>query len=208
MSGDILKKFSEKYYGNYRMKVLDNNDPSKLGRVKAWIYPMLVDDKLKASELPWVVPAMPLFDGAGTGIGSFIVPRVGTMLWGFFEAGDIYQPVYFAEATDGVKGLPTNHTLAYPDIKAWQTKNGFKVTLVDGPAVANVYLKIVHPKGHTITIDNNVVSIAAIGNLETTSTVDTTIEPDGNFTVTVEGNASISATGNVTIEGATVSINP
>jgi hypothetical protein len=69
-------------------------------------------------------------------------------------------------------------------------------------------LKIVHPKGHTITIDNNVVSIAAIGNLETTSTVDTTIEPDGNFTVTVGGNASISATGNVTIEGATVSINP
>ena len=33
------------------------------------------------SDLPWAVPAMPLFSGSGNNQGSFCVPDVGTYVW-------------------------------------------------------------------------------------------------------------------------------
>jgi hypothetical protein len=52
-----------------------------------------------------------------------------TNVWVFFEAGDIYQPVYFAEATDGLKGLPVDIDEDYPSTTVTETKTGIVIKI-------------------------------------------------------------------------------
>lgn len=108
------------FFGNYRAKVLSTTDPLNLGRVKCEIYPMLIGEVtargltgiegVPLAALPYAVPAYPLFVGAKAGNGFWTVPEVGSYVWVFFEGGDINQPVYFAEAGDGVQGVPTGRS--------------------------------------------------------------------------------------------------
>jgi len=174
-------------YGNYRAKVLDNLDPLKLGRVKLEIYPILIG--IEADFLPWATPAMPIFDGAGLNTGSFIVPKNDTMVYCFFENGDIYQPVFFAEATDGKKGLPTSREINYPNRKVWRTDSGIEVFIDDTEQEVYIY----HPSTTDIKIDKS-------GNID--------INGNKDISVIVKGNANISAIGNIIISGASVNINP
>ena len=53
-------------------------------------------------------------------LGTFAVPDVGTQVWVFFEAGDIYQPVYFAACPNKLKGQPTEKATNYPNTKVWK----------------------------------------------------------------------------------------
>lgn len=130
-----------KFYGMYRAKVLSNADSEMLGRIKAEVYPMLIG-KVSAqslegitgidiSLLPWVVPAMPISSGAGSGCGSFAVPGIGSFVFVFFEAGDINQPVYFAEAQTKTLGLPGSRVTSYPNRKVVETAGGVKIILDD-----------------------------------------------------------------------------
>lgn len=132
----------------YRALVLDNNDPDKLGRIKARIYPMFFN--LGSEVIPWAVPASPLFAGAGDGFGSICIPSIGTYVFVFFEQGRIDQPVYFAEAQTATKGIPTESTTNYPNRKVWKTSDNFVVYIDE---TANE-LKITHQSGTKITIDS------------------------------------------------------
>lgn len=157
-----LKKESLKFDGMYRGKVLDNDDSSQFGRVKLEV--LGVFDGISSSDLPWAIPAPPLFAGAGVGFGCFAVPAVGGFVWCFFEAGDFNQPVYFAEATDGIHGLPSERTTNYPDRKVWKTENGIVICIDD--TSGNQEIKITHPGGATITVnDDGDVSVATLGDV-------------------------------------------
>lgn len=210
---DVLKiQKSGKFDNIYRGTVVYNNDPLKLGRVKVQVYPMLSD--IQADDLPWAVPGHGIVCGAGPSTGVFAVPDVGSNVFVFFEAGNIYQPVYLAEAPDGVKGLPSEKDTNYPNRRGFKTSSGFVVYIDDTEKT----LHIEHPKGTTITLtdepraqlehpsgsylifdENGVVQVHAADNLEVTVV--------GNMSATVTGDMDVQATGAVTIQGATVSIN-
>ncbi len=129
-----------KYPYNYRGKVLDNSDPLKIGRIRCEVYPMLIGvetarqmrasnsrctiEGIETSALPWAIAATPVFFGAGNGTGVFTVPDVDSMVWVFFEQGNINQPVYFAEAPDGANGLPTNRLTGYPERRVIKSSSG------------------------------------------------------------------------------------
>lgn len=183
MSKEIFKKFSGKYYGMYRGKILDNNDPSQLGRCRIQIYPMFSEISV-AADLPWATPAMSLFEGAGTGIGSFCVPDIDTFVFCFFEEGDIYQPVYFAEAQTAGKGLPTERTTNYPNRKVFKTSSGIVIYIDDTAKV----VKIKTAQDIYFQLD------------DTNKTID--------IKHPVTARIFIDATGNVIVTGTTVSINP
>lgn len=117
------------FNGNYRGKVVSNTDPSSLGRIKVEVFGVF--DGIAAADIPWAVPAFPLSSGAGVGFGSFAVPEVDSYVWCFFESGDVYQPVYFAEATDGVHGLPSERMANYPSRKVVKTKSGTVIYIDD-----------------------------------------------------------------------------
>lgn len=47
-------------------------------------------------NLPIAEPAQPLFAGGNDSNGTFQYPDIGSVVWLFFEYGDISRPVYFA----------------------------------------------------------------------------------------------------------------
>lgn len=74
------------YNSFYRAKVIDTNDPEKLGRVKVQI--SSVD-----SGGSWAYPA--IFNGMGYQTGMFILPPVGSTVFVTFEYSDEHRPIYF-----------------------------------------------------------------------------------------------------------------
>jgi len=137
------------YTGFYRGKVLDNTDSSQLGRIKVNIHGVF--DGISSQYLPWAVPAMPLFSGSGTDQGCFCVPDVGTYVWCFFEGAHLYQPVYFAEASDGVHGKISERTTNYPNRRILKTKNDIVIYIDD----TDKEIKVDHPSGAYVTIDGS-----------------------------------------------------
>jgi len=203
MSG-LLKQKDNKFHGIYRGKVLDNNDPDKYGRLKIQVYPMM--SELIAEELPWSKPAMPIFEGAGLvtpddvpsgGIGSFIVPKINTYLFVFFEAGDIYSPVFFAEAPTATRGLPTIKDTNYPNRKVLRTRSGIEIYL---DTQINE-IKVLHPTGTFITITET-------GGIIINVAENVVEQVDGNVDVHVDGNITVTSDSNIIIQGADVHINP
>ena len=144
-----FEKDTLKFDGMYRGKVLDNDDPSEFGRIKVEVFGVF--DGIVAADVPWAVPAMPLFSGAGAGFGSFTVPEIDSYVWCFFESGDHNQPVYFASATDGVHGLPAERETNYPFRRVMRTKNGIVIYIDDYVKE----IKVDHPSGAYLKIDGS-----------------------------------------------------
>lgn len=128
--------------GNHRGKVLatDSAEDNKYGRIKVEVFPYLVSTQtasqlgadetgMKIEDIPWAVPAYPLTCGSGEGYGFFSVPEIGSSVWVFFEAGNVYQPVYFAEAPTGIHGLPNKRLTNYPDTLVIQTVKGDSIVI-------------------------------------------------------------------------------
>lgn len=147
-----------KYDGIIRAQVAANNDPSKLGRVKLYI-PNIYDESLSTTDIPWATPAMSLFAGAGEDYGSFTVPRVESYVFVFFEQGNIYQPVYFAEAQSGKHVIDMSADTNYPNTKVWKTPAGMTLTISDSVDITESSIEVMSPTGYYLKMD-------AAGNVE------------------------------------------
>ena len=166
--------------GFHRGVVMDNNDPEKWGRCRINVHGFF-DDITETSHLPWAAPILPLWSGAGAGHGWFSVPDVGTTVMCFFEAGDIYQPVYFGEAPDGVRGHPAEGDTNYPNRRGFKTGGGHIIFIDDTADI----IQIEHNEGSLIQITPTVLKLTKAG-----------------------ASIEIDASGNITISGTKVDINP
>jgi len=180
--------------GIYRGKVLatDATTDSKLGRVKVEVYPYLIGvstaralgevvEGIATEALPWAYPAFSLFSGSGLERGSFAVPEVGSYVFVFFEAGDVYQPVYFAEAPCGsgeeVDGIPQEALEHYPHTRVFKTGTG--ITFAITGEEDNNTIVVTHPSGTTISVDNK-------GTVSISSEKDIIINASNNVSVTAK----------------------
>jgi hypothetical protein len=75
-----------RFYGKYRGRVTDNDDPLKLGRVR-----VKVPDVFGDESSGWALPCFPL---AAAGQGLFMVPPVDAWVWVEFEYGTPDKPIY------------------------------------------------------------------------------------------------------------------
>ncbi len=73
------------FFGKYRGRVVNNNDPLHKGRVKVTVAQVL--DEVEV----WALPCVPY---AGRSRGFFAMPEVGTSVWVEFEAGDPSHPIW------------------------------------------------------------------------------------------------------------------
>ena len=74
-----------KYFGKYRGKVIDNQDPRRLGRLK------VVVPEVGGDDLPmWALPCVPY---AGKGVGLWALPSIGSAVWVEFEGGEPDYPI-------------------------------------------------------------------------------------------------------------------
>lgn len=149
LGNEDFKSDDFKYPGFYRGLVLDNADPDELGRIKVRIFGVFSDD-FPASVLPWAVPAMPIGSGAGVGYGCSCIPEIDSYVFCFFESNNLFQPVYFAEAPDGIHGLPSEMSTNYPYRKVLKSKNGIVIIIDD--LDKEIYVN--HPSGSYLKIDS------------------------------------------------------
>jgi uncharacterized protein involved in type VI secretion and phage assembly len=111
-------------YGKFAGTVRDNQDPERLGRIKASV-PEVLDDV----ETGWAKACVPY---AGPSAGFFSLPPVGAGVWIEFEAGDISRPIwtgcYWGTAEPPMK--PPG-TLSEPTTHIWRTTLGLTAVLDD-----------------------------------------------------------------------------
>jgi hypothetical protein len=108
------KGVTSRLYGNYRAVVVENRDNEKFGRVLVWIPDLMPD--IPSTTGIWARPANNPMGGRNTQYGSdnnymgtCYIPRKGSWLWIFFEAGNINRPYYFASLDiEHAKVLPEN----------------------------------------------------------------------------------------------------
>jgi uncharacterized protein involved in type VI secretion and phage assembly len=74
------------FFGKYRGKVKDNEDPMKMGRLLLSVPSVLGD--LTSS---WAMPCVPF---AGDGVGFFALPPVNANVWVEFEGGQPDFPIW------------------------------------------------------------------------------------------------------------------
>lgn len=77
---------SVKYYGKYRAKVVDIDDPEKRGRVR-----VMCPRVLGTAKSSWCEPCIPVAYDLG---GDFALPKISEFVWVEFESGDVNKPIY------------------------------------------------------------------------------------------------------------------
>ncbi len=74
------------YFGKFRARVHDINDPEKRGRIRV-LCPKVLGDSVSN----WCEPCVSVAYDYG---GDFAVPQVGETVWVEFESGNINNPIY------------------------------------------------------------------------------------------------------------------
>ena len=147
------------YNNHFNAKVVDNNDPGKLGRCRMRILGVH-GDKIQDEHLPWVLPD---FGFVGSLKGSFIVPPIGAIVSVYFEDGDRYLPRYTRKVVDE-NNMPSDKDEDYPDnMIFYETDNGDKFMINRKKKTT----KLEHSSGTTIEIDAvGKLSINHVGDYE------------------------------------------
>jgi hypothetical protein len=84
--GQMADFMNTRFYGKYRGKVTDVDDPESIGRIKA-IVPAVFGE----TDSPWAMPASPF---AGPQHGLFLLPEVDDGVWIEFEGGNPARPIW------------------------------------------------------------------------------------------------------------------
>jgi uncharacterized protein involved in type VI secretion and phage assembly len=137
----------ERHLGKYRGTVVDNNDPSNLGRIK-----VSVPDVLRDENSGWAMPAAPY---AGDGVGVWTIPPNRAGVWVEFEGGDTSLPIWSGGWWAGdQRPKDQNGKQAVPGLKILRSATGLVVALDDdaqtislSDSSANNFLEITVQQG-------------------------------------------------------------
>ncbi len=170
------------FYG----KVVDNNDPEQLRRVRVHIPEVYGDTP--PEELPWAFPKCP---PSGTGqsstFGSYGVLDVDSEVWVEFQQGDPHFPMVIGVALRADLRKQTElvnypHRYGLDDSKG----NWIIVDKLTGD------VEIGHFSDTRVRIEPN-------GNLHITSVANQTITVEQNQETEIKGNATVQVKGNVNV---------
>jgi len=144
---DVLEYLRTRFYGLYRGLVTDNDDPQKLGRVKANVPTVLGD-----VESGWCMPCVPY---AGDNVGVAFLPEIGSGVWIAFEGGDVSFPVWLGCFWRSGE-LPSD---VLPSVKVIITKAPHEIKLDDDAES----VEITDSNGNSIKLDSSGVTVSKSG---------------------------------------------
>ena len=177
------------HFGKYRGKVIDNNDPNGLGRVKC-----LVPEIFGESISVWCNLLVGFYRD------SFCIPAVGDDVIIEFESGDVRRPIcvgkYFASGA-----ISSDMNVDYPDSFGIVGKTGIKLIFDD----KNQRVEMFSPKsGRILFSDDGELSIKSPGGAEIKIDNLGNISVSGNsrLSISIAGNVDISASGNISVVSA------
>lgn len=122
---------ARRYYGKYRGRVTDNDDPRDMGRLRA-----RVKGLLEEVETGWALPCAPY---TGAGAGQLRVPPIGAGVWIEFESGDLAHPIW-SGCWWGEDQLPRDKggAGATPALKILRSEKALMVALDDASETITV----------------------------------------------------------------------
>lgn len=140
-----------RYYGKYRGKVMNNEDPDSLGRIQVSVPAVFGDIPTN-----WALPSVPY---AGAQNCLYAIPPLNANVWVEFEAGDPEQPIWSGcfWGTGEVPSLATGTPSSIPHL-VFQTTAQTTLMINDDPA-SGIVLKTatgakIEINSTGITIDN------------------------------------------------------
>lgn len=142
-------EYFRRYHGPYKARVIDNEDPEKLGRVLV-VCPRA---KLGESNANWVFPMM---NGAGSGHGVFWPPEKDDYVWVFFENGDPTLPLTYMGgwyAPDEVDESLEPDAQGSPKRRGFKTPGGHSVVLDDAEGQEKITIR--HKDGTIVEWDES-----------------------------------------------------
>lgn len=210
------KKFTERWTG----KVVNNEDPLKMGRVRVRVFGFY--DKVKDVMLPWALPECG-YVGAST--SNLVVPEVDTNVRGYFENGDPYKPIYTgmitvenpavakAEAFLGMRSAgdtileEATNSQDYPNVMVlMKTDDGEAVTLNKATGL----MKINHRSGLKIQIDPNGsihIEQSMSKKIVNNEPANMDVEIEGKFNLTAKDQVNMKAEKDVNIDAVLGDVN-
>jgi uncharacterized protein involved in type VI secretion and phage assembly len=129
---------SNRFPGKFRGRVVDNNDPLRIGRIT-----VKVPDVLGDETSTWALPCLPF---TGSQAGQFVVPPPGAGVWVEFEQGDPSFPIWTGCWYGAADELP-------PDAQAeLQQASPFKPVVVQTPGAHKIVMSDVPGLEHGILL--------------------------------------------------------
>jgi phage baseplate assembly protein gpV len=191
-------------------KVVDNNDPKKLQRVKVEIPNLLTGE---ASSLPWCFPAQHSLFGMTETAYSVGVPVVGSTVIVEFQNGDIHYGCVTSAIHTSISAVSGELATNYPNRRGWLDPAGnlFYIDITDGQVKAH----FLHKSGTRFTVeDNGDIIVHSVKDIKQ-SCINWSLEASNSIsfkTSTVTGDASsttwnsnIATNGTLTNNGVNVS---
>lgn len=120
----IAEKMQNTYYGKYRGFVADNNDPSRLGRLR-----LTVPSLLGEAVTHWALPCMPF--GGLADQGQFTIPEPGAQVWVEFEEGLLAFPIWTGTFWQNDGDVPASLESDAPDKRVFKTPSGHMLEFTD-----------------------------------------------------------------------------
>ncbi|HEY2701508.1 MAG TPA: phage baseplate assembly protein V [Pseudonocardiaceae bacterium] len=161
------------YHGIYEGEVVLNIDPDQRGRVL-----VQVTDVAGMEPVFWAEASSPV---AGSGMGFYAVPAIGTTVWITFVGGDPSRAVWLGNPHETSADLPsdviTNTNPLTPPVMLY-TQEGHNVALIDGLQLdggpGGIFLR--HAFGHSIEITETHIklSFGLPGGVQSTIQLDAT----------------------------------
>ncbi len=130
MLNGMMESATSHFYGKYRGLVVGNNDRTERGRL------LVTVNAVMHGEAVWAMPCLPY---AGKGMGSYLIPEVGSGVWVEFEEGDTNYPIWTGCFWgDGQAPKSERSQTASPTLKVIRSKAGLMVTMDDTSQVISV----------------------------------------------------------------------
>lgn len=192
---------AEKCLGKYRGRVIDNDDPSDLGRLRIDV------PQIHGSMSQWAAACVPY---AGGQPWARDVPPPGTSVWVEFEGGDPSYPIWVGCFWNDGETAPPRPPDEKNKMKAIVTPSDLEVTIDDRYEI----IEVKTPGGQSVTIDDKAGHVVVKDKNSNTVTMSSTgivldsasnVEINAKQSVTIDAtDIALKAQGNVDIEGAQI----
>ncbi|MCW3807935.1 type VI secretion system Vgr family protein [Plebeiibacterium marinum] len=180
-----------------RAKVVDNNDPQKMGRIRVqFVWQQDVSS-------PWLRVAQP---HGGSNKGFYFIPETGEEVMVGFEAGNAELPFVMGSLYNG-NAKAEEFTTDTNDVKVIRTRSGHTIELndTDGEEKINIY----DNEGSIITFDTASKSLIinsaenidiAAKNINISAEENIVMGAKGNIDIAAKGDLNEQAKGNIALQ--------
>jgi len=187
-----------------RAKVVDNEDPKGLGRIRVQFdWQKLLSEEIgKDLKTPWLRMAQPY---AGGGKGFSFIPEIGEEVMIDFEGGNAERPYVKGTLYNGVDDVDqmwVANSNSHNQIKAIRTRNGHTIEIHDEGN--DGYIRIYdHQKENyilTFSTDRKLIMLESTGNIELYAKNDIIMHAGHDITATADHDVAVTAGNDMFLE--------